>query len=80
MPADSARLIVEVVAGLIPGGDPEPEHTRKFVITSAAWEAAGQMAQMEMLADVNGRAQGYAGLLMLQPDRINWVRTDWVWL
>jgi hypothetical protein len=36
--------------------------------------------QSEALATINGQAAGYAGLLMLQPDRFNWVRTDWLWL
>ncbi len=77
--SDSARVIVEVVAGLIPGQQPEQEYTRRWALTSAEWEAAGS-AQSEALAVLNGKAQGYAGLLMLQPDRFNWVRTDWIWL
>lgn len=32
------------------------------------------------MADYNGRALGYAGLLMLQPNRVNWVRTEWIYL
>lgn len=79
--ADSARVIVEVVAGLIPGQDPEPEYTRRWALTSEEWKAAGDAGkQGEALAELNGRAQGYAGMLMLQPDRLNWVRTDWIWL
>ncbi len=77
--AESARVIVEVVAGLIPGKDPDPEFTRRFHITGAEWEEAGEN-QGNLLAEVNGRAQGYAGYLMLQPDRLNWVRTDWIWV
>lgn len=78
---ESARVIVEVVAGLIPGKDPEPEFTRRWAITSQEWqEAQANDKSGELLATVNGKAQGYAALLMLQPDRLNWVRTDWVWL
>lgn len=80
---ESARVIVEVVAGLIPGKDPEAEFTRRWAITSKEWQAAaeeGGIRQSELLATVNGKAQGYAALLMLQPDRLNWVRTDWIWL
>lgn len=79
---ESARVIVEVVAGLLPGKDPDPDFTRRFAITSKEWEIAGGMpnGQSELLATVNGKAQGYAALLMLQPDRLNWVRTDWIWL
>jgi hypothetical protein len=76
---ENARVVVEVVAGLIPGKDPDPEFSRRWVLTSAEWEAAGER-QGEKLAELNGRAQGYAGMLMLQPDRLNWVRTDWIWL
>lgn len=75
---DQAKLIIEVVAGLLPGKDPDPEFTRRYAITSAEWEASKDTGAL--LAEVNGRAQGYAGLLMLQPDRLNWVRTDWVWM
>ena len=81
MAAESARVIVEVMAGLIPGKDPEPEFTRRWALTDAEWQAAGDAGkQSESLAVLNGRAQGYAALLMLQPDRLNWVRTDWIWL
>lgn len=80
--AESARVIVEVVAGLIPGKDPDSEFTRRWAITSEEWRKAGETphGQSELLATVNGKAQGYAALLMLQPDRWNWVRTDWIWL
>lgn len=80
--AESARVIVEVVAGIVPQS-PDPEFTRRWVLTSEQWQAAadgGAGKQSEVLAELNGRAQGYAALLMLQPDRLNWVRTDWIWL
>lgn len=73
----AARVVVEVVAGLIPG-QPMPEYTRRWGIDSEEWSDAGEK-QMELLAEVNGKAQGYAALLMLQPNRLNWVRTDWIW-
>lgn len=75
----SARVLIEVYAGLIPG-TPEPEHTRRWGITSDEWHKRAAKEQMELLAFRNGQAQGYAMLLMLQPDTVNWVRTDWVWL
>lgn len=79
--ADSARVVVEVVAGLIAGRDPEPEYTRRWALTSEEWQAAVDARKHgEVLAVLNGRAQGYAAMLMLQPDRLNWVRTDWIWL
>lgn len=74
---ESARLLLEVSAGIIPE-TPEPELGRRWAITTAEWE--GSDDQATLLAERNGQAQGYAQLLMLQPDRVNWVRTDWVWL
>lgn len=78
--ADSARVIVEVQAGLIPG-QPDPEHTKRWALSSDQWQAVVDGGtEGPALAELNGRAQGYAALLMLQPDRLNWVRTDWIWL
>lgn len=78
---DRVRFVVEVVAGVIPQ-QPIEEHTRRYVVTSTAWEVAGGMpeGQSQLLAETNGKAQGYAALLMMQPDRLNWVRTDWLWM
>jgi hypothetical protein len=75
---EQARVIIEVVAGVLPG-TPMPEFTKRWAITSAEWSAEGA-DQSLLLAEMNGRAQGYAQLLMLQPDRLNWVKTEWVWL
>lgn len=74
----TARVIIEVVAGLLPGRDPDPEFTRRYHITSEEWAAAGK-DQSTLLAERNGIALGYAGLLMLLPERLNWVRVDWIW-
>lgn len=76
--ADSARVIIEVTAGVLPE-HPEPEYTKRFAITSNEWEEAGERAS-HLLAERNGQAQGYAMLLMLQPNAVNWVRCDWLWL
>lgn len=76
--ADSARVIVQVMAGVIPG-TPEEEWTRNFVLSAREWDDAGEHSA-EVLAELNGRAQGYASWLMLQPNRLNWVRTEWMWL
>lgn len=75
---ESARVIIEVQAGVVPG-TPEAEYTKRWAITSGEWEKAGDQAS-NLLAERNGQAQGYAGLLMLQPDRLNWVRVDWLWM
>lgn len=75
--SESAKLIIEVMAGLIPER-PEPELTRRYAMTSRQWDAADDKGVA--LAELNGQATGYASSLMLQPDRLNWVRTDWLWL
>lgn len=76
---DSAMVILEVCAGVVPGV-PETEHTRRWVISSARWHELEAMPglQAEALAKLNGEAQGYAMLLMLQPERFNWVKVEWL--
>lgn len=79
---ETTRLAIEVVAGLLPGKEPEPEFTKVFTIQSSEWSEAGEkggMAQANLLAETVGKAQGYASMLMNSPNRLNWVRTDWVW-
>lgn len=73
----SARCAVEVMAGFIPGV-PDDQYTKRYVITSADW-AVDEEARAVLLAETNGKGLGYASWLMLQPDRLNWVRVDWVW-
>jgi hypothetical protein len=77
---ESARVIIEVTAGVVPG-HPEEEYGRRWALTTKEWEdATGRGEEGQLLAELNGRAQGYAGWLMLQPANLNWVRTDWLWL
>lgn len=74
----SARIIVEVVAGVIPGM-PEDEWTRKYVIDSDTYYATTDKEKQVIIAEVAGKAYGYAALL-LNPNRFNWVRVDWIYL
>lgn len=76
----SLRLVIEVTAGVLPGV-PDLHHSRAYNMSTDEWEKA-QEAGLEgsALAELNGQAAGYAALLQLQPDRLNWVRTEWVWL
>jgi hypothetical protein len=67
------------MAGVIPNR-PIPEWTRIFFITSAEWEAASPDERGELLAARNADALARAAGLMSQPDKLNWVRVDWVWL
>jgi hypothetical protein len=74
--AESARVIIEVQAGIIPE-QPEPEFTKRWVITSEEWEDG----QSDVLLSTRyGQAQGYAAMLALHPERFNWVRVDWLYL
>lgn len=77
--SDSARILLEVQAGLIPQR-PEEEFTRRWVLPSSKWNAADPKQQGELLADYNGRMLGYQSLLMFQPERVNWVTANWVYL
>jgi len=73
-----ARCAVDVVAGVLPG-TPEDDFTRRFWITSQEWNDADGTGQVNLLTDLAGKANGYATYLMLQPDRLNWVKLEWVW-
>lgn len=76
---NATKVMIQVEAGLIIGQAID-ELTKTFSISSSEWEEAGAAKQMELLAQRNGAALGYAMLLMLQPNSINWVDTKWVWL
>lgn len=75
--SEQARCAVDVVAGVIPG-TPEEAFTRRFVVTSEEWHAEGAN-QAELLSDLAGKASAWATYCMLQPDRLNWVKLEWVW-
>lgn len=71
----------EVCAGLIPG-DPMPEFTKRFPYTSTL--------RVQDAANANdGRDTNNFTRLMLEahdyakqitvPQRVNWVRVDWIW-
>lgn len=85
MSTQSARILLEVVAGILPG-TPEPEFTKRWAITSALWERLID-AKTEALADdvvkeieaIYDEAQKYAASLR-DPRRLNWVRLDWLYL
>lgn len=84
---ESAKVIIEVTAGVIPG-TPEPQFTRRWAITSREWEEAQQKDMMEdgifhpmaeLLVLRAAQADAYA-MMLRDPSRINWTRTDWIWL
>jgi hypothetical protein len=74
--------MIEVVAGIVPNTI-MPEHTKQFIITSDAWYAQGEYegnkdeARMEVMK-VYGIATEYMRDLM-NPQRVNWVRLEWIY-
>ena len=72
------RVAVDVVGGVLPG-TPEEEFTRRFFVTSEDWHADEGKNQAELLADLAGKSSAWATYMMLQPDRFNWVKLEWVW-
>lgn len=78
----SLRIAIEVQAGIVPG-QPIPEHTKKFFITSDMWYAEGDYADKqkeakEEILKIYGYAQEYARNLM-NPQMLNWVHMDWIY-
>jgi len=73
-----AKVLIEVTAGIIPNR-PMEEYTKQWAITSEEWAEADK-DQAFLLASRNGQATGYASYLMMQPDSLNWVHTNWIWL
>jgi CTP:phosphocholine cytidylyltransferase-like protein len=78
-----ARILLEVVAGLIPE-TPIPEFTKQFAISSDAWYIQGifegkpEEARMEVMR-AYGITQEYMRT-MWNPEKVNWVRCDWIYL
>lgn len=84
---ESAKVIIEVTAGLIPG-TPDPQFTRRWAITSKEWHEAEQKEMTEdsifhpmheLLIFRAAEADAYA-MMLRDPARLNWTRTDWIWL
>lgn len=88
MSTTGARVIIEVMAGLVPGRADET-FTRRWAITTDEWEKAKAddeasdpehaFACALLLAFRAAEADEYARMLR-NPGRFNWVRTDWIWL
>lgn len=85
---DTAKLIIEVRGGLVPG-EPDPELTRRWAVSGAEFEDAARADEQTdpehaahrylLLAFRGAQADEYARTLR-NPDRCNWVSTDWIWL
>ena len=79
MPADAARAIWEVTAGII-SGQIDHEHTKRFYVTSTEWE--DPKVGMALLLDRWHQAVAYATYLQMlcaNGMEVNWVRVDFVW-
>lgn len=77
---ESAKLLIEVVAGLVPG-QPITKYTRRW-----AWSSADQASLLkddpearEKYIRIAGESREYAASLE-NPGELNWVRRDWLWL
>lgn len=80
MPAHAARAVWEVVAGLIPG-EAEPQHTRRFAITSEDCDDRDTNLQLLLLQRFL-EAAAYALDLQIRCAAgydVNWVRIDFIW-
>lgn len=76
----SARAAWEVVAGIIPG-QPMPEYTRQWALTSDDWYDSDGRPSTKGIAEftrLQAVAQEYARAIT-DPSRVNWVRIDWIW-
>jgi hypothetical protein len=78
MPLQSARCAWEVQAGMIPG-QPDPELTRRWGMTSEEWAAKNGM---EVFCARQAQAEAWARylhLLCVGGRTCNWTRLDFIW-
>lgn len=80
MSATAAKAAWEVTAGLIPG-EPMPEYTRRWGLTSSDWYNEEGEPSLKGIALFNAAlvaATEYARYLM-NPGALNWVKVEWIW-
>jgi len=75
----TARVALEVTAGVMEG-TPLDEYTKRWYLSQVRWDVCDEQERAEQMAEIVGRAQGYALLLCMQPEMLNWVNTTWRWL
>lgn len=68
---ENARVIIEVQAGIIPG-EPMEEYTRRWVLTREQYES-------DDYDDARIDAANYV-MEVQDPQRVSWVRFEWIWL
>lgn len=74
----SARCVWEVSGGLLPG-QAEPEHTKRFGLTSDEWDGGKGYA---LFLEREAQAGAYARFLQelcVNGRSVNWTRVDFVW-
>lgn len=79
---DRVRIIIEVVAGVLPG-TPMHEYDKRFIISSNAWYAQGQWEGKKEEAaahcrQVQQEANDYM-LSLWNPSGVNWVKCEWIY-
>lgn len=72
MEEKSVKVVIEVMAGIIPG-EPMDEYTRRWTLSRE--EFNDQNTYFQQL----GWANIYA-LSLMNPVELNWVKMEWVWL
>ncbi len=78
MPMESARCTWEVVAGIVPG-QVDPEHTKRWGLTSAEWDGGKGLA---LFLEREAQAAAYARYLQylcVNGRAVNWTRVEFVW-
>jgi hypothetical protein len=77
---EAARLLIEVRAGVI-AGEAMPEYTRRWSWNSSDQDALekGDPAARQRYIQMAGESREYAASLE-NPQMVNWVRRDWLWL
>jgi len=78
MHLQSARIVIEVIAGIFPG-TPDEKHTKRWGITSEEWEGPERFKLfLERAAQANAYAL-YLQTLYMEGLEVNWTRTDFIW-
>jgi hypothetical protein len=78
MPMVAARCAWEVTAGILPG-TVDPQHTRRFGLTSDEWDG-GKGWELFLAREAQAGAYArYLQELCANGREVNWTRIDFVW-
>lgn len=82
------RCVWKVTAGIIPER-PEDKYYRRWIITSEEWERLNTMSDAAFKAEFPDGKSTFARFReaayqyaesITDPNSLNWVRVDWIWL